>query len=89
MKNKIKYVIGIIICLVIVLFGGNKILEQETVDNIDNQKNDFYALVDSFLQQVLLLALFQRAGNWDTETNLLCNVLLLAVSQHWTTDSGL
>ena len=47
MKNKIKYVIGIIICLVIVLFGGNKLLEQETVDNTDNKKNDSYALVNT------------------------------------------
>lgn len=47
MKNKIKYVIGIIICLVIVLFGGNKLLEQETVDNTDNPKIDSYALVNT------------------------------------------
>lgn len=66
MKNKIKYVIGIIICLVIVLFGGNKILEQETVDNTDNQKNDSYALVNTSESEDNLKIYFIDVGQADS-----------------------
>ena len=66
MKNKIKYVIGIIICLVIVLFGGNKLLEQETVDNTDNPKIDSYALVNTSEIEDNLKIYFIDVGQGDS-----------------------
>lgn len=33
MKNKLKYVIGVIICICIVLFGGNELLDENTFFN--------------------------------------------------------
>lgn len=66
MKKKIKYIIGIIICLVIILFGGNKILEQEIIDNTDNVKNDSYALVNTSESEDNLKIYFIDVGQADS-----------------------
>ena len=34
MKRKIKYLIGIIACLVVVLFGGNEVLKNNHISNL-------------------------------------------------------
>lgn len=49
MKRKIKYIAGIIVCLVVVLFGGNEIIKNnENLDgNLTNITESSNALVDS------------------------------------------
>lgn len=39
MKNKLKYIIGAIICICVILFGGNELLNEETFVNNVVEKN--------------------------------------------------